>query len=155
MIQKVAQELQDSGEKDCNWIHPSGCHLHQMCQWLPLEFWSSQPARAIQQPCPLLALLVWEHGSPCLLQTKPDLQDVLGIEFIAQRWAQTQPDTKCAHPKHRNNSSANVRGCFEHESKLLSDDRLLSLEAYNQMKQCATGMCKYERKKRKYSLGFS
>lgn len=51
VIQKIAQELQDWGGKDCNRIHPSGCHLHHMCQWLPLEFRSSQPARTIQRPC--------------------------------------------------------------------------------------------------------
>lgn len=33
---------------------------------------------------------------------------------------------------------ANVLGCFGHESKLISHDRLLSLDAYNKMKQCVT-----------------
>lgn len=70
--------------EDCGLINPSGHHLHHnMCEWLPLEFSGAQIARSCAVALSLLALLVWESGSPFTLQITPDLQDVLGMEFIA------------------------------------------------------------------------
>lgn len=54
-----------------------------MCEWLPLEFSGAQIARSCAVALSLLALLVWESGSPFTLQITPDFQDVLGMEFIA------------------------------------------------------------------------
>lgn len=84
VTRKVAQELDHLGEKDCNFFYPGGYHSHHMCQWLPLEFCSAQPERSQAAALPFLALLVWEHGSPLRLQIKPDLQEVVGVGFIAQ-----------------------------------------------------------------------
>lgn len=62
-----------------------------MCEWLPLEFGSAQPRPWWAGALPFLALLLWEHGSPLFLQIEPDLQGVLGIEFIFSQQTYAQP----------------------------------------------------------------
>lgn len=58
VTQKLAQEIDNLGEKDCNFLYPGGCHLHHMFQWLPLEFCSAQPERSQAAALPFLALLI-------------------------------------------------------------------------------------------------
>ena len=104
-----------------------------MCKWLPLEFCSAQPGPLWAGALPFLALLLWEQGSPLFLQIKPDLQGVLGIEFIFSQQTHAQRKRGACSLKTSGTIHQHIYYGTCQWIKINLDGTLLSPDTYNKI----------------------